>query len=94
MCNVGKTCAQLVCEQWVRRGSIVHNITGTLWTSCSAEKYSTKPSPTFPGLHTQIMHSLYNKTTKVKPDFSAVSTPPTTITTTYIHIIKKEGTFT
>lgn len=91
MCNVGKSCVQHVRGQWVPRGTIVHSRARALWTSCARKKSSTKLSPAFTGLHTQIIHRPLGKTTEVKPDFSALSTPPTTTTTTYIHIIKKEG---
>lgn len=88
---MSKSCVKLVCGPWAQRGSIIHSHTHTLWTSRAAKKYSTESSPAFPGLHTQIIHKLVTIIASVKSEFSAVSTMPITTTTTYIHIIKKEG---
>lgn len=80
-----KSCVKTAQTVRIASGVIIHKAAFQLWTQTAKAQLSPNPSPAYPALCTQIMHSLSHKITSVILPFSAPSTAITTTTTIYIH---------
>jgi hypothetical protein len=77
-----KTCAKAASKQWFDGGMFVHNSHTIVVKPVQAKDISPKFLVAFARSRTQIVHSPTTQNNRSNKNFSAVSTPPITTTTT------------